>query len=97
MPVALPPGRLRLVTSPSFTGSSATANTMGTVFVADLAASAAGELSGVAITAAWRCTRSAARGREPLVALLGPAIFDRDVLPFDIAALGEPLAKCRNT
>ena len=41
MPVTLPPGRLRLATSPSTTGSLPVANTIGTVMVAALAASAA--------------------------------------------------------
>ena len=38
-PVALPPGRLRLVTNPNFTGSSAARKTIGIVMVAALAAS----------------------------------------------------------
>jgi hypothetical protein len=38
-PVALPPGRLRLATKPSLTGSSLTPNTIGIVVVAALAAS----------------------------------------------------------
>src|SRR5262245_2031613 len=42
MPVALPPGRERLVTRPSLTGSSGTANTMGIVVVALPAANEAG-------------------------------------------------------
>jgi hypothetical protein len=58
MPVALPPGRARLATRPSFTGSSATPKTIGIVFVAALAASAA-VVVGVAITATRRRTRSA--------------------------------------
>ena len=41
-PVALPPGRARLATSPSFTGSSVAPNTMGMVAVAAFAARAGG-------------------------------------------------------
>src|SRR5262245_34167532 len=41
-PVRLPPGRARLETRPSLTGSSPAVNTMGIVAVADLAASAEG-------------------------------------------------------
>jgi hypothetical protein len=48
----------RLATSPSATGSSATPNTIGMVEVAALAASVAGLLPGVAITATWRLTAS---------------------------------------
>ena len=42
-PVTLPPGRLRLATRPSLTGSPPAKNTIGTVVVAALAASAAGD------------------------------------------------------
>jgi hypothetical protein len=41
-PVTLPPGRLRLATSPSYTGSPSVANTIGMELVAALAASAPG-------------------------------------------------------
>ena len=41
IPVRLPPGRARLATSPSSTGSSPTMKTIGIVVVAALAASAA--------------------------------------------------------
>jgi hypothetical protein len=59
-PVALPPGRLRLPTSPVSTGSVAVTKTIGMIAVAALAATAAGVLPGAAITATlWR-TRSAA-------------------------------------
>src|SRR5262249_36881982 len=49
MPVALPPGRARLDTRPTFTGSSPTPNTIGIVVVAALAALAASVPPGVAI------------------------------------------------
>jgi hypothetical protein len=44
IPVTLPPGRLRLATRPSLTGSPPVAKTIGTVVVAALAPSAAGVL-----------------------------------------------------
>ena len=44
-PVTLPPGRLRLATRPSLTGSPPVAKTIGTVVVAALAASAAGRIA----------------------------------------------------
>src|SRR5262249_21113526 len=47
--VTLPPGRLRLATKPSLTGSPPLANTIGIVVVAALAASTAG-VAGAAIT-----------------------------------------------
>src|ERR1700730_16384576 len=40
MPVALPPGRLKLATSPSATGSKPTTNTIGTVVVTAFAGEA---------------------------------------------------------
>jgi hypothetical protein len=52
-PVAFPPGRLRLATSPTFTGSAPPVNTMGMVVVAALAASA-GALPPVATITATR-------------------------------------------
>src|SRR5215472_7197869 len=58
-PVTLPPGRFRLATSPSLTGSVPSVNTIGIVAVAAFAASAAtGET--VPITATCRRTSSAA-------------------------------------
>ena len=59
MPVALPSGRAKLATRPSWTGSSATPKTIGIVAVAALAAIVPGVLPGVAITATRRRTRSA--------------------------------------
>src|SRR5215472_17101407 len=58
-PVTLPPGRFRLATSPSLTGSVPSVNTIGIVAVAALAASAATGVT-VPITATCRRTSSAA-------------------------------------
>ena len=60
IPVRLPPGRARLATRPSLTGSSPTPKTIGIVVVAALAASAAWLPASVAITATRRRTKSAA-------------------------------------
>src|SRR5438128_7482533 len=59
-PVALPPGRLRLATRPSATGSEPVPKTIGMLEVAALAATAPAVLTGTAITATCRRTRSAA-------------------------------------
>src|SRR5260370_20826942 len=56
-PVTLPPGRFRLATSLSSTGSVPIPNTMGIVVVAAWAASAAGVLPGAVITVTCRRTR----------------------------------------
>src|SRR5262249_39337110 len=61
IPVALPPGRLRLATRPIFTGSAPMTKTMGIVSVAALAASVAAVLPGVTMAVTRRRTSSAAR------------------------------------
>ena len=58
-PVRLPPGRLKLATSPAWTGSAPVRKTIGIVAVAVLAANAEA-FPLVAITVTWRRTRSAA-------------------------------------
>jgi len=60
IPVRLPPGRARLATRPSRTGSSATTKTMGIVVVAALAAKAERGPPVAAMTATCRRTNSAA-------------------------------------
>src|SRR5262249_44600870 len=91
-PVALPPGRARLATSPSLTGSSATRKTIGVVVVAALAASAAPGTSG-AITATRLPTRSVMSDGKRLYPPQ-PVILDRHVLAVDIAGLVEALTEC---
>ena len=59
-PVTLPPGRLRLATSPSLTGSPPMMKTTGMVEVAALAASAGAEPPTARITATCRRASSAA-------------------------------------
>jgi hypothetical protein len=49
-PVRFPPGRLRLLTSPTSTGSTAVAKTIGIVAVAALAGSAAGPFAKITVT-----------------------------------------------
>ena len=49
-PVRLPPGRFRLATRPSLTGSKPTTNTIGMVVVAALAATAAGPFATITLT-----------------------------------------------
>ena len=58
-PVAFPPGRLRLETKPSITGSPPVTNTIGTVVFADFAASADSVFPTIRATC-WR-TKSATR------------------------------------
>ena len=92
MPVALPPGRARLATRPSLTGSSPTPKTIGIVAVAALAASAAagagrgdhGHLSADQI--GHQC-------RQAIVLALQPVVLDRHVLAFDVAGFVEAFAE----
>ena len=96
MPVALPPGRARLATRPSLTGSSAARKTIGIVVVAALAAIAAA-VPMAAITATCRRTNSAASAGSRSILILRPAVFDRYVLALDIAGLLQALAKSAQT
>src|SRR5215831_5924937 len=59
-PVALPPGRLRLATTPSLTGSPVAPNTIGIVVVTALAASAPVPLPSMAITLTPRSAANSA-------------------------------------
>jgi hypothetical protein len=60
-PVRLPPGRLKLATTPNSTGSTPVAKTIGIVAVAALAASAVTDPPVAAITGTLRLTSSAAK------------------------------------
>ncbi len=57
-PVTLPPGRLRLATKPSWTGSAPVVNTIGVVLVAAITARMPVLLAPARITAALRANRS---------------------------------------
>ena len=91
IPVTLPPGRLRLATSPTRTGSPPVTKTIGTVVVAALAASAAGVLPTIRATCRRRSPPpEAATGQfDP-----PPAVLDRDVLALDEACFLQALAEC---
>ena len=76
-PVKLAPGRLRLATRPSRTGSLPVANTTGTFVAAALAANAPAVLA--TITAACRLIRSANRADQPVITPFCPALLDHDI------------------
>jgi hypothetical protein len=92
-PVRLPPGRARLATRPSLTGSSATLKTIGIVVVAALAASAEDQPPVAVIRETRRRTSSAASAGSRSNWPLGPAVFDRQVLAFDESGFLETLAE----
>src|SRR5262245_49814355 len=83
IPVRLPPGRLRLATSPSSTGSTPTANTIGMLVVAALAARVYGNPGGT-ITATRSWTRSAANSVEDGADIQADLPRFQSVLPDDI-------------
>ena len=93
MPVALPPGRARLATRPSLTGSSPTPKTIGIVAVAALAASAAGVLAGRGDHGHPTADQVSHQRRQAIVLALQPVVLDRHVLAFDVAGFAEAFAE----
>jgi hypothetical protein len=87
-PVTLPPGRLRLATRPSCTGSPLVVKTIGIVVVAALAATAAGVL-----VAAITVNQIACQDRQSLIFPRRPPEFYNHVAAFDVASFAKPLAK----
>ena len=92
MPVALPPGRARLATRPSWTGSSPTPKTIGIVAVAALAASA-GRVAGRGDHGHLSADQIGHQCRQAIVLALQPVVLDRHVLAFDVAGFVETFAE----
>ena len=84
----LPPSRARFATSPVSTGPPTAANTIGIIDVACLAA-VTGPAECVRMT--LTLSRTVSDFGDPLVASLGPAIFDRDGATIDPAEFAQPL------
>jgi hypothetical protein len=83
-PVTLPPGRLRLATRPSLTGSPSAAKTIGTVVVA----LGRERRRGIADDYGHRPAQQFGHQRRQSIKLIiGPGVFDRDVLSLDVACL----------
>ena len=74
IPVRLPPGRARLATRPSLTGSSPTLKTMGIVAVAALAASA-GRIAGRGDHGDLPTNQFGRQLRQSISLILGPAVY----------------------
>ena len=85
MPVTLPPGRLRLATRPCLTGSAPLAKTIGIVVVAALAASAAQPVADD--HGHPPADQFGRQRRQPIVLIVRPAVFDRDVPALDDSRL----------
>ena len=80
IPVALPPGRLRLATKPFLTGSPLAVNTIGMVWVAAFATSGDGLPPVAANTATCRLYQISRQLGQSIVLAMRPAVFDRHVL-----------------
>jgi hypothetical protein len=93
MPVTLPPGRARLATRPSLTGSVPLPKTMGIVVVA-----AFGERRGSVADNDRDLTANeiGRQCRQTIDLVLGPAELDGDVLALDEAGFLQPIAECRD-
>src|SRR5215472_9231512 len=93
IPVTLPPGFARFAMRPSATGSSPTPNTIGIVAVAAFAASEAGVLPGVAITATRRRIKLSSKIGQARILTFQPMVFDHDILLLIVADFAQPLPK----
>jgi hypothetical protein len=76
VPVRFPPGRLKLVTRPASTGSSATTKTIGIVEVALFAASAGGEAAAGRDHVDPAGYEVGCHRGQTVIAALRPAVFD---------------------
>src|SRR5262249_19716694 len=95
-PVALPPGRARLATRPSLTGSVPTPKTIGIVVVAALAARAPCRSPGVAING--DAADEVGHNRWQTIELaVQQMVLHRHVLALDVAGIVEALAKRTNS
>jgi hypothetical protein len=86
MPVALPPGRPRLATRPNLAGSSPTANAIGIVVVAALAANAAAKYGDNGHVALHEVGHER---RQAIVVAVQPVVLDRHVLALDVSGFGK--------
>ena len=90
-PVMLPPGRLRLATSPSLTGSAPMKKRPEWCWWPACTANAPEARSQQSHPP---CARPIGRHRgQPIVMALGPAILKGDIAAFDVAGLAETLMK----
>jgi hypothetical protein len=93
MPVTLPPGRLKLTTSPIAIGSSPAEKTIGMVCgFGGLCRNGPAARNDDSNSAANQVGR---QFREPIVVVVRRAKFDGDVAAFDVAGFPQALAECR--
>ena len=97
MPVKFPPGRLRLATSPTSTGSVPIRKTTGIAVVACLAAIAEGVLSKHDDDRYLLLNELSSECRKTIVPSLSPTIFDSDVLALCVTSFTQALPECAQT
>ena len=90
-PVMLPPGRARLATTPSPTGSPLNAMTIGTVVVARFTAHTAGPKA--MITSTLRRDQFCGKLRQPIWDAVGPKVGKSEVFPFCVSELAERITE----
>ena len=95
-PVRLPPGRLRLTTRPSRTGSTPTRKTIGIVDVARHRRTDRSNSTGCDNYAHLTTNQIGRKIGIPVVLAFHPTKFDRYVLAFDIASFLQTLSECRH-
>src|SRR4051812_46361952 len=89
IPVRLPPGRAKLATRPVTTGSFPAVKTIGIVQVAFFA-SYGSEASGCHNHIDLAADEIGSKFGQPIIPVLRPAVFERNVLSLDIAGLAQP-------
>ena len=88
-PVALPPGRAKLATRPSFTGSWPTAKTMRDRRGCSLRGKSGRVISSCGDHSHLPVDQIGHHHGQPIVVAFHPMIFDRYVLPVDVAGFAK--------
>ena len=94
LPVRLPPGRPRLSTKPSSTGSAAAVKTIGIVDVAAFAANAGAAPPACNYHRHLSFCQFRRQHSELLELIVRPAILNGDVLALRVAKLPQPFSEC---
>ena len=91
-PVMLPPGRLRLATRPSWTGSAPVSKTIGMRRGRSLGCKR-GRSRGRGDHGHLTMNQIGRHRRQPIIVVLGPAVFDRHVLTVTVTGFAQPCEK----
>src|SRR5712691_10767806 len=93
IPVAFPPGRLRLATRPSLTGSPPPVKTIGMVAVVALARHGRNAAAACGNHGHMTANQIGSQGRKLVVPIHRPPEFDRHVSSLDVADFAQALAE----